>query len=57
MPIYWLALLNDKSMNRFVPFTDRAPALVAASGERAAYRFFEFFSANILNRQEGLAGA
>jgi hypothetical protein len=25
------------------------PALVAASGERASYRFFEFFTANIRN--------
>jgi hypothetical protein len=32
-----------------VAFTDRAPALVAASGERASYRFFEFFTANIRN--------
>ena len=28
---------------------DRAPALVAALGERASYRFFEFFTANIRN--------
>jgi len=27
----------------------RAPALVAADGERASYRFFEFFTANIRN--------
>ena len=32
-----------------VIFTDRAPALVAAGGERASYRFFEFFTANIRN--------
>jgi len=24
-----------------------APALIAATGERASYRFFEFFTANI----------
>ena len=36
-------------MNQLVPFTDRAPALVAAGGERASYRFFEFFTANIRN--------
>jgi hypothetical protein len=36
-------------MNQLVPFTDRAPALVAASGERASYRFLEFFTANIRN--------
>jgi hypothetical protein len=24
-----------------------APALIAAGGERASYRFFEFFTANI----------
>jgi site-specific recombinase XerC len=37
-------------MNQLVPIiTDRAPALVIASGERASYRFFEFFTANIRN--------
>jgi hypothetical protein len=36
-------------MNQLVPFTDRAPALVAAAGARASYRFFEFFTANIRN--------
>jgi site-specific recombinase XerD len=36
-------------MNQLVPFTDRTPALVAACGERASYRFFEFFTANIRN--------
>ena len=28
---------------------DRAPAVVAASGERASYRFFEYFTAQIRN--------
>src|SRR6202045_4137614 len=28
---------------------DRAPALVAAAGERASYRFFEYFTAQIRN--------
>ena len=33
-------------MNELVPIiTDRAPALIAAVGERASYRFFEFFTA------------
>ena len=36
-------------MNQLVPFTDHAPALIAAVGERASYRFFEFFTANIRN--------
>ena len=37
-------------MTALVPVTaDRAPALIAASGERASYRFFEFFTANIRN--------
>jgi len=37
-------------MNQLVTIiTDRAPALVAAGGERASYRFFEFFTANIRN--------
>jgi hypothetical protein len=30
-----------------VVVVDRAPALIAAVGERASYRFFEFFTANI----------
>jgi site-specific recombinase XerD len=36
-------------MNRLVPFTDRTHALVAVAGERASYRFFEFFTAQIRN--------
>ena len=37
-------------MQALVPIiADRAPALVAAVGERASYRFFEFFTANIRN--------
>ena len=37
-------------MNELVPITDpAAPALVAAVGERARARFFEFFTANIRN--------
>jgi site-specific recombinase XerD len=36
-------------MTQLVIFADRAHALVAAAGERASYRFFEFFTANIRN--------
>jgi site-specific recombinase XerD len=37
-------------MNQLAPIiADRVPTLVAAGGERAAYRFFEFFTANIRN--------
>ena len=37
-------------MSQLIPIVaDRAPALVAASGERASYRFFEFFTAQIRN--------
>ena len=36
-------------MNQLVAITDRAPALVAAAGARASYRFLEFFTANIRN--------
>src|SRR5271166_1646666 len=36
-------------MNQLVVFTDRAPALVAAAGERAQTRFWEFFVSNIRN--------
>ena len=41
---------QSTSMNELVPIvTDRAPALVAAVGERASYRFLEFFTAQIRN--------
>src|ERR1035437_7521232 len=36
-------------MNQLVPFTERAPALIAAVGAHASYRFFEFLTANIRN--------
>ena len=36
-------------MNQLIVFADRAPALIAADGERASYRFFEFFTTNIRN--------
>jgi hypothetical protein len=37
-------------MNQLVPITtSHAPALVAAAGERASYRFLEFFRAQIRN--------
>jgi site-specific recombinase XerD len=37
-------------MNELAPLlADRAPAVVAAMGERASYRFFEFFTAQIRN--------
>ena len=36
-------------MNQLVAFTDRTHVLIAAAGERASYRFFEFFTAQIRN--------
>ena len=36
-------------MSQLVPVLADPPALVAAVGERASYRFFEFFTANIRN--------
>jgi hypothetical protein len=36
-------------MTRLVVLTDCACALIAAVGERASYRFLEFFTANIRN--------
>ncbi|MGO9685823.1 MAG: tyrosine-type recombinase/integrase [Beijerinckiaceae bacterium] len=37
-------------MNHLVPIiADRVPALIAASGEKTTYRFFEFFTAQIRN--------
>src|SRR6202521_5369832 len=38
-------------MNQLVPITaSYAPAVVAASGPRASYRFLEFFTSKIRNR-------
>jgi hypothetical protein len=39
-------------MNQLVPFTDHVPPLAAAAGERASYRFFEFFTAQIRNQHD-----
>jgi hypothetical protein len=36
-------------MNQFVPFIDRAPALIAAAGPRASHSFLDFFTAQIRN--------
>ena len=36
-------------MNQLVPLAAHAPALIAAAGARASYRFFEFFTAQIRN--------
>jgi len=36
-------------MTALVPFVASVPALIQNSGERASYRFFEFFTANIRN--------
>ena len=38
-------------MNQLAPFrAAAAPALIAAAGESAKLRFFEFFAANVRNR-------
>jgi hypothetical protein len=34
---------------RVTVFADRTPALMSTTSERAPYRFFEFFTANIRN--------
>ena len=36
-------------MSQLIVFNDRAPALIAAVGEHASYRFLEFFTANFRN--------
>jgi site-specific recombinase XerD len=38
-----------RRMNQRILSDDRVPALIACSGERASYRFFEFFTAPIRN--------
>jgi site-specific recombinase XerD len=42
-------MVDAPEMNQLVPITDHTHALVAAAGERASYRFFEFFTAQIRN--------
>jgi site-specific recombinase XerD len=37
-------------MTALLPYSSMAPALVAASGDRASYRFLEFFAAQIRNQ-------
>jgi hypothetical protein len=43
-------------MNQLVLFraAEALPSLIAADGERASYRFFEFFTAQIRNGQTGI---
>ena len=41
--------IRRKMTRALVVSASKAPALVAAVGERASYRFFEFFTANIRN--------
>jgi integrase/recombinase XerC len=41
---------NLLQMNQLVTLPDRIPALVAVAGDRASYRFIEFFAANIRNK-------
>ena len=36
-------------MNQLILSDDRVPALIACRGERASYRFFKFFTAQIRN--------
>ena len=40
---------GGRFMNQLVAVAARAPALVAADGAHASYRFFEFFTADIRN--------
>ena len=39
--------VEKTAMNRLIVFADSTHVLTAAVGERASYRFFEFFTANI----------
>jgi hypothetical protein len=44
------SLEPDRALNQLVPLVPaHAPAVIAASGPRASYRFLEFFTANIRN--------
>ena len=44
------AAAEAKAAGHIIPLAAaHAPALIAAGGERASYRFFEFFTANIRN--------
>jgi hypothetical protein len=42
-------LVEETAMNHPVILADRTHAMIAAVGERASYRFHEFFTANIRN--------
>ena len=44
-----VAIVLRKAWANVAYSVNRAPALIAAVGERASYRFFEFFTANIRN--------
>ena len=41
--------MTDGNARMVVPITPRAPAPVAAAGERTSIRYLEFFAANIRN--------
>jgi hypothetical protein len=44
------SLEPDRALNQLVPLVPaHAPAVIAASGPRASYRFLEFFTAKIRN--------
>ena len=43
-------LISKEKKRRAVAGLDRFPALIARAGERAAFRFVEFFTANIRNK-------
>jgi hypothetical protein len=45
-------LQNSDGKNQLVDFTDRTPALAAAAAGDRAYRFFEFFTAQIRNARK-----
>ncbi len=36
-------------MNQLITIVHKVPALITSAGERAAYRFYEFFTAQIRN--------
>ena len=50
-------MVEAQEMNQLIPFANRAPALIAAAGARASYRFFEFITAQTRTRTRAYARA
>lgn len=57
MPELWELAVVEKPRSLSTEVRDSVPALIAAAGDRAAWRFLEFFTANIRNKNTRAAYA